>query len=154
MPSGRISKFKYEYCAEAARLCAMFGAIDRDLAVWFGVDESTITRWKERYPVFRMSIIPAKETYDAQIERRLAERAMGYKATDTKFATFEGQITDREEYIKEYPPDTTAAIFWLTNRKRKEWKRVPDFYDDDDNVLPVKVIIGREDASKPDRSNG
>ena len=29
----------------------------------------------------------------------------------------EGRITDKVEYIEHYPPDTTAAIFWLKNRQ-------------------------------------
>ena len=29
----------------------------------------------------------------------------------TKFATNEGRITDKVEYIEHYPPDTTALFF-------------------------------------------
>ena len=37
-------------------------------------------------------------------------------------ATHEGQITDREEYIKHYAPDTTAIIYWLKNRQPQNWR--------------------------------
>lgn len=40
----------------------------------------------------------------------------------TKFATSEGRITDSKEYIEHYPPDTTAAIFWLKNRQPEKWR--------------------------------
>lgn len=154
MPGGRPTNFKPEYCTEAAKLCAMFGATDSDLAQWFGVTERTIGNWKHDYPEFFLSIKPAKETFDERIERSLAERAMGYRATDTKFATFEGEITDSQEYIKTYPPDPTACIFWLTNRQPKKWKRMPGMFDDEnDTVIPVKVIVQRVDASGPPDHN-
>ena len=34
----------------------------------------------------------------------------------------EGRITDSKEYIEHYPPDTTAAIFWLKNRQPEKWR--------------------------------
>ena len=40
----------------------------------------------------------------------------------TKFATSEGRITDSKEYTEHYPPDTTAAIFWLKNRQPEKWR--------------------------------
>lgn len=100
----------------------MLGAIDTDLANAFHVSEVTINAWKVKYPDFLKSITAGKDAADANVAKSLYNRAMGYKGTDTKFATHEGKITDHEEYVKEYPPDTAAAIFWLKNRRRKDWK--------------------------------
>ena len=58
---------------------------------------------------------------DANVASRLYSRAIGYD-TGTKFATNEGRITDKVEYIEHYPPDTTAAIFWLKNRQPAKWR--------------------------------
>ena len=30
------------------------------------------------------------------------------------------------DYIERYPPDTTAAIFWLKNRQRATWRDKQD----------------------------
>src|SRR3546814_6922806 len=27
-----------------------------------------------------------------------------------------------ERYVEHYPPDTTAAIFWLKNRRKEQWR--------------------------------
>ena len=123
MPAGRPTKYRIEYCTEAAKLCFMFGATDVQLAEWFNVDVTSIVEWRNVHPEFSMAIKPSKESYDARIERSLAERAMGYSCTETVTASFQGKITDKKEVEKHYPPDPTTIIFWLTNRQRDKWKR-------------------------------
>lgn len=118
---GRPSKYKPEYAKQAGKLCSL-GATDRELADFFEVDEKTINTWKEKHPDFLQSLKDSKDELDSRVERRLYERAMGYSHPDTKFATHEGAITDEREYIKHYPPDTTAAIFWLKNRRKEQWR--------------------------------
>jgi hypothetical protein len=34
----------------------------------------------------------------------------------------EGSHVEQVPYIERYPPDTTAAIFWLKNRRPKAWR--------------------------------
>jgi hypothetical protein len=88
----------------------------------FEVDEATVNRWKLEYPDFCESLKRGKEEADAIVAQKLFHRATGYDCKATKFATHEGRITDSEEYIEHYPPDTTAAIFWLKNRQSKKWR--------------------------------
>lgn len=117
----RPTKYKPEYAEQASKLC-LLGATDKELADFFDVSEQTINAWKDKHPEFLESIKEAKSNLDRQVERRLFERATGYSHLDTKFATHEGSITDEREYIKHYPPDTTAAIFWLKNRQPESWR--------------------------------
>lgn len=118
---GRPSRFRQEFSDQAEKLCRL-GATDRDLADFFGVDVATLNRWKKRHPEFCESLKKGKEVADAEVADRLYKRACGYSHKDTKFATFEGRITDREEYDKHYPPDTIACIFWLKNRRPDLWR--------------------------------
>lgn len=120
-PSGRPTDYKEEYNQQAYKLC-LLGAKDTELANFFEVSEVTINAWKQKHPTFLKSLREGKQVADAQVANRLYNRACGFKATDTKFATHEGLITDSQEYIKEYPPDTTAAIFWLKNRQPDKWR--------------------------------
>ena len=112
---GRPTDYREEYDMQAFRLC-LLGAKDTDLAKFFEVVESTINLWKKEHPTFSESIKAGKEDADANVADSLYKAAKGYSAKDTKFATYEGKITDSQEYIKHYPPDTRAAIFWLKNR--------------------------------------
>lgn len=117
---GRQSAFRKEYC-ELARNYAELGATDKKLAEYFNVSEKTLNTWKEKYPEFLQPLKEGKAVADAKVVQALYNRATGYSHPDTKFATHEGKITDREEYVKHYPPDTTACIFWLKNRQREKW---------------------------------
>jgi hypothetical protein len=34
----------------------------------------------------------------------------------------QGSEVQEVPYVERYPPDTTAAIFWLKNRQREKWR--------------------------------
>lgn len=118
---GRPTEYKKEYAKQAYKLC-LLGTTDKDMADFFEVTERTINNWKKEYPKFFQSMKKGKKVADAEVANKLYHKATGYEHTDTKFATYEGEITDTMEYIKHYAPDTTAAIFWLKNRQPDIWR--------------------------------
>lgn len=103
------------------KLCRL-GATDKDMAGFFGVSEQTFHTWKKAHPDFLDALKEGKQRADAEVADRLFKRATGYSHIDTKFATFEGKITDSKEYVKHYAPDTIACIFWLKNRRPDLWR--------------------------------
>ena len=118
---GRKSAYKEEY-NQLAENYALLGATDKEMADLFGVTERTLNQWKKDYPEFLQSLKKGKSIADANVASRLYNRAIGYDCKATKFATSEGRITDSKEYTEHYPPDTTAAIFWLKNRQPEKWR--------------------------------
>lgn len=120
-PGGRPTLYKPEYADQAFKYC-LLGATDEELAAFFEVDERTINRWKNDYPEFCQALKEGKEKADANVADRLYNRAMGYTHKETVTTSYQGQITDTKEIDKHYPPDTTAAIFWLKNRQPKKWR--------------------------------
>ena len=118
---GRKSEYRIEFSDQALKLC-LLGATDKELAEFFSVSEQTLNKWKKDYPEFLESLKKGKNIADANVASRLYNRAIGYSCKATKFATTEGRITDSKEYIEHYPPDTTAAIFWLKNRQPEKWR--------------------------------
>ena len=118
---GRKSEYRIEYADQALKLC-LLGATDKELAEFFSVSEQTLNKKKKDYPEFLESLKKGKNIADANVASRLYNRAIGYSCKATKFATSEGRITDSKEYIEYYPPDTTAAIFWLKNRQPEKWR--------------------------------
>lgn len=113
---GRPTKYKDEYAKQAFKLC-LLGFTDEKLATFFEVDIATINRWKHDHPAFCDSLHAGKDAADAEVAHSLYQRAVGYVAPDTKFATHEGVITDEKEYEKHYPPDYQAARLWLMSRQ-------------------------------------
>lgn len=118
---GRPSSYREKFPEQAKKLCRL-GATDKELADFFGVAESTLSKWKVDHTEFSEALKEGKDQADAEVADKLFKRATGYSHTDTKFATFEGKITDAKEYVKHYAPDTVACIFWLKNRRPDLWR--------------------------------
>lgn len=116
----RPTKFKQEFIAQAEKLCKL-GATDMELADFFEVDVRTLQRWKSESEEFCHSIKVAKEVADDRVERSLFARANGYEHDEVDIRVVANAIV-QTPIRKYYPPDTTAAIFWLKNRKPKEWR--------------------------------
>lgn len=119
---GRPSNYRDEYAGQAEKLCKL-GATDRELGDFFGVSEQTINAWKKAHPAFLEALKRGKECADAEVAEKLFRRATGYSHPAVKiFANPSSGDVLREEYTEHYPPDTTAAIFWLKNRRPDLWR--------------------------------
>jgi hypothetical protein len=138
---GRKSEYRIEYADQALKLC-LLGATDKELSEFLSVSEQTLNKWKKDYPEFLESLKKGKNIADANVASRLYNRAIGYNCKATKFATSNGKITDSKEFIEHYPPDTTAAIFWLKNRQPEKWR--------DKKEVDANVNLGDELESLTD----
>lgn len=117
---GRPSGYQDEFARQANKLCAL-GATDDDLADFFAVSVRTILRWKVEHAEFCRALKDGKEGADDRVERSLYQRAVGYTHDAVKIMQHQGVVV-RAEYREHYPPDTTAAIFWLKNRRPEQWR--------------------------------
>lgn len=117
---GRPSAYRPEYVEQAKKLC-MLGATDIELADFFEVDVRTVYRWKNEHEEFCHALKATKEVADERIERSLYERAAGYERDEVDIRVVGGELV-QTPIRKFYPPDTTAAIFWLKNRRPAEWR--------------------------------
>jgi len=124
MKVGAPIKYRPEYCEQVKKL-VMLGAIDTDIAAFFNVSLQTLYSWKNNYPEFLDAQTSSKENYDRRITRSLAEKAQGYKCLESKVFNIGGELVIKD-VIKQYPPDTTACIFWLKNRQPNEWRDVQE----------------------------
>ena len=100
------------------------------MADFFGVAIRTIERWTVEHEDFCRAIKDAKEVANARVERSLYQRAVGYTFDSEKIMQFQGEVV-RAETREHVPPDVTAQIFWLKNRKPEDWR--------DKQELDVKV---------------
>jgi len=140
---GRPTSYKDEYCEQAYKLC-LLGVTDKNLAIFFEVVESTVNKWKLDHPEFSESLKEGKYVTDAKVAESLYKRAIGCECPDTKFATYEGQITDEREYTKHYPPDPVAAIFWLKNRQPELWRDKQEVKHSGSVVIVERMRLSRQ----------
>lgn len=122
---GRPSKYKPEYAEQALKLCRL-GATDRELADFFQVNEDTVNEWKKVHPDFSESLKLGKNLADAEVADKLFKRATGYEHKAVKITASPDGREHLTEYTERYPPDTTAAIFWLKNRRPDVWRDKTD----------------------------
>jgi hypothetical protein len=117
---GRKSKFRPEFVQRASDM-ALVGATDAEIAKVLRVSLATFKAFKEKHPEFLAALKGSKEAADANVERALYRRAIGYSHPDTHISNFQGDITITP-ITKHYAPDATSCIFWLKNRKPAEWR--------------------------------
>jgi len=144
---GRPSKYKPEF-AKQAKFLADKGCTDPEVATFFEVALSTVSLWKLKHPEFSEALRLGKAEADSRVERALFERATGYQHPDVHISNYQGEVTVTP-LMKHYPPDSTAMIFWLKNRKPEQWRDKPEGGDDDLPVpvaVTVNVVSGRKRA--------
>ena len=117
---GRPTVYKPSFNKQAFKLC-LLGAIDKKLADFFEISVATLNTWKKVYPKFLESIRDGRETADATVADSLYKRANGYSHRAIKIMVVDKEIQTKA-YIEHYPPDSTAAIFWLKNRQKENWR--------------------------------
>lgn len=120
MPAGRPSTFKGEYVEQGKKL-AELGATDREIAEFFGVTEATLNNWKHAHPELFASLKLGKDTADERVVQSLYRRALGYSHDAVKIMQNGGEEVI-VPFVEHYPPDVTACIFWLKNRRSGEWR--------------------------------
>jgi hypothetical protein len=120
--TGRPTAYKAEYAEQARKLCEL-GATDVELADFFEVTDRTIYRWSAKHEDFCQALKAGKVAADERVERSLYHKAVGYTHEAVKiFMPAGAKEPVYAPYREHVPPDTTAAIFWLKNRRGEDWR--------------------------------
>lgn len=82
------------------------GLIDKQIYKNMGISRTTFYKWKSENSEFADLLKRGKDIADREVENALFKSATGFIGPDDKY----------------YPPNTTAQIFWLKNRKKDDWK--------------------------------
>ena len=93
------------------------GLTDEQIAHNIGISTSTLYNWEKQHVEILEALKKGKEVVDRQVENALLKRALGFTTTETTET-----LDEKKTVTKEVPPDTTAAIFWLKNRKPDVWR--------------------------------
>ena len=123
------------------------GLTDEQIAHNMGVAYSTLRLWADKFPAISAALKKGKAPVDLEVENALLKKALGFRVTVRKPVKVKTkkQLKDkglieeeRIEYTEEevyIPPDTTAQIFWLKNRRPDKWRDKPEAVQGSDNEL-------------------
>lgn len=153
-----MAKGKYEKWLEPENLIllegwARDGLTDEQIAYNIGISRKTLAEWKKKYSDISDTLKKGKEIVDIQVENALLKKALGMKETVKKAIKVREvkyndgkRVSEKEhiEYVDEevfVPPDTTAQIFWLKNRKPDKWRDKVENVNttDDDKVININI---------------
>lgn len=127
----RPTLYKAEFAEQARKLCEL-GATDEEVADFFKVSARTVYRWQAVNEEFCQALKAGKVSADDRVERSLYHRAVGYTYDSEKVFQHQGDVV-RASTREHVPPDTTAAIFWLKNRRPGEWRDVREIKSENTN---------------------
>ena len=114
-----------------------------------GVSAETFCKYKREKAELVEALKVNKQIADLTVENSLYKRAVGYSYTET----VKEVKTDKDDNIifkhikkveKMVVPDTTAQIFWLKNRKQKEWRDKQEIENSDKESYTFNVNFGRK----------
>lgn len=137
------------HLATISKWCGQ-GATDVEISSKLGISRVTLAKHRQIHPELLEAMEAAKERADMKVEAGLFKRACGYEydeitlkpAIDViakkllKHAEAQGVKLSLKELQEAFgstrvevcrvkrnvPPDTGAAMAWLTNRRREDWK--------------------------------
>jgi len=129
---GGPAKYHVNY-AKLAALAYNAGYIDEEVAELIGIGVPTLHRWKLHHKEFAEAQKRGKAPADERVVQSLYNRTLGFTRNG-----------------KYFPPDVTACIFWLKNRRPDEWRDRQDqrhtIVRDDRSAAEIFADLQREMA--------
>lgn len=123
--SGKYTEWLTEEKLKLLQEWGKNGLTNSQIAKNMGVSERTLYGWLKRYEALSDNLNNGKALADREIENSLYKRALGYEIQEEKITIEElnGVVKKKKQIIKKHVPgNVTAQIFWLKNRKSKEWR--------------------------------
>jgi len=143
-----VAKGKYQKWLEPEGLIllegwARDGLTDKEIADKMGITKSTFYVWKKEFSDFSDSLKKGKEVIDYEVEKALIKAACGYMSTEIirERDPKNGEMVVVKEVTRFVPPNVTALIFWLKNRRPDKWRdKVDNVNIEQDSELKINII--------------
>ena len=117
------------------------GLTDEQIARNCRISRQTLNEWRNTYPSISDALKKGKEVVDIEVENALLKRALGYEYTETMVEESETGFKTRKTK-KFVPPDVTAQIFWLKNRRPEVWREKQVVEVSEESLAKAKEILG------------
>lgn len=131
MAGGRPSKYESHVQPKLLLIeaWARDGLTDADICKNLNIGKDAFIAYKKEYSELTDALKNGKEVIDAMVENALLKAALGYEfeeVTTEMTSLKSGESVYPAEVVKTVTkhaaPNTTALIFWLKNRRPKQWR--------------------------------
>lgn len=117
------------------------GFTNMEFADALGIAHSTFDNYLSQHDDLMGAVKRGRDKADKLVEQSLFQRAIGYKHKAVKIMQFQGDPV-KVDYVEHYPPDTMAGMYWLNNRKHREWKQKQTVETVDGANKPLSIQVG------------
>ena len=114
-----------------------------------GISEASLYNYQAKFVEILEALKRGKRPVDNEVEDALLKRALGgFEIKEKRVERWkDANGVEREHTViitREVPPDTTAQIYWLKNRRRDVWKDKWDVEVNatDDMLAKAREILG------------
>jgi transposase-like protein len=135
---GRPPEYKKSFAA-TAKQAADRGLTNFEIAELLDIAETTLYVWSVKYQEFSAALKAGREPADDRVERSLYHRANGYTHKTIVLVKKADGSEETHTTTVQVPPDVTACIFWLKNRRREFWR---DRHEQDTSGTIQLVVTG------------
>lgn len=122
----------------------------KEIEKFLGLDTGVIEQYTKKSVIFKRSLDNAELKLCLDVEKALLRRAVGYETVeehtsfkaDTKKSDNEetGEKLKETKLVKKFvPPDASAALIWLYNRRGERWSKNPDSSNELNNAELSKL---------------
>jgi hypothetical protein len=130
MAHGRYEKWLTDDGLLQIAAWARDGLTNDQIAHNMGIRRTTLFEWSKRFPNIANALKKNKAVADIEVENALHKSAIGYNYDEVYEYNEERPTKDGKEetihctktYHRHMPASVVAQIFWLKNRKPKEWR--------------------------------
>jgi hypothetical protein len=106
-----------------------------------GINVATLYKWINQYSEIGNALKKGKRPVDMEVENALLKRALGYDWEEETTEIYSDGRKHVKKIKRHVPPDPTAMIFWLKNRKPKQWRDRPTTDEDSDALKAAKLLL-------------
>ena len=106
-----------------------------------GISRGTFYDWIKKFPDISDAIKKGKEVVDYEVQQTLFKSALGYKTKETRTETYADGGSKTIIIERDVPPNVTAQIFWLSNRRPDKWRRKPEPVPDTTALKAAREIL-------------
>ncbi len=140
---------KRKYSIRFIHKLARYGLAPEQIADVLQIRIEVLNQWQRKDKLLAYVLRQGKDDADRAVADSLYRKAVGmaYDETVTEMGVKDGKETQSVKTTRKFlPPDTQAAIFWLTNRQPGSFKQAANL-----NVTDTKkIIVYRELAGLSD----
>ena len=143
MAKGKINKWLEKDKLILLEGWARDGLTDEQIAKNIGINRTTLYDWKKKEVNIADALKKGKEVIDFEVENALLKKALGYTITIKEERLDKDGCIHTLEKDVHIPPDTTAQIFWLKNRKPNNGKDRVETDEDKEAVANASQVIAK-----------